>query len=148
MSGVAPLALAGMSQPPLTTQMKRLESWKQSFLSCQDYSHWWWDVLPRVHQVAVQVKPVYAPPQLFPIGKETITYIATDHSGNQANCSFAITVVGEFISSALLDVWALCLIPGQIKVFISGIFYSQSRLRNFSTQLSCTNKYFEHLNIK
>ncbi|XP_035004472.2 sushi, von Willebrand factor type A, EGF and pentraxin domain-containing protein 1 isoform X1 [Hippoglossus stenolepis] len=44
-------------------------------------------------EVAVQVKPVYAPPQLFPIGKETITYIATDRTGNQANCSFAVTVV-------------------------------------------------------
>lgn len=48
-------------------------------------------------QVVVQVKPVYAPPQLFPIGKETITYIATDRSGNQANCSFTVTVIGEFI---------------------------------------------------
>lgn len=46
-------------------------------------------------QVAVQVKPVYSPPQLLPIGKETITYIATDRSGNQANCSFTVTVVGE-----------------------------------------------------
>lgn len=49
-----------------------------------------------LHQVAVQVKPVYAPPQLFPIGKQTITYIATDRSGNQANCSFTVTVIGEF----------------------------------------------------
>lgn len=47
-------------------------------------------------QVAVQVKPVYAPPQLFPIGTQTITYIATDRSGNQANCSFTVTVIGEF----------------------------------------------------
>ncbi|CAB1421446.1 unnamed protein product [Pleuronectes platessa] len=44
-------------------------------------------------EVAVQVKPVYAPPQLFPIGRETITYIATDRTGNQANCSFTVTVV-------------------------------------------------------
>ncbi|XP_039996882.1 sushi, von Willebrand factor type A, EGF and pentraxin domain-containing protein 1 isoform X2 [Xiphias gladius] len=43
-------------------------------------------------EVVVQVKPVYTPPQLFPIGKETITYIATDRSGNQANCSFTVTV--------------------------------------------------------
>lgn len=49
-------------------------------------------------QVAVQVKPVYTPPQLIPIGKETITYIATDRSGNQANCSFTVTVIGEFIA--------------------------------------------------
>lgn len=46
-------------------------------------------------QVVVQVKPVYSPPQLFPIGKETITYITTDRSGNQANCSFTVTVIGE-----------------------------------------------------
>ncbi|TKS92960.1 Sushi, von [Collichthys lucidus] len=45
-------------------------------------------------EVAVQVKPVYSPPQLLPIGKETITYIATDRSGNQANCSFTVTVIG------------------------------------------------------
>ncbi|XP_069375236.1 sushi, von Willebrand factor type A, EGF and pentraxin domain-containing protein 1 isoform X3 [Paralichthys olivaceus] len=44
-------------------------------------------------EVTVQVKPVYAPPQLFPIGKETITYIATDRTGNQANCSFTVTVI-------------------------------------------------------
>ncbi|XP_029944330.1 sushi, von Willebrand factor type A, EGF and pentraxin domain-containing protein 1 isoform X2 [Salarias fasciatus] len=43
-------------------------------------------------EVSVQVKPVYTPPQLLPIGKETITYIATDRSGNQANCSFTVTV--------------------------------------------------------
>uniref|UniRef100_A0A3Q2PYT7 Sushi, von Willebrand factor type A, EGF and pentraxin domain containing 1 n=1 Tax=Fundulus heteroclitus TaxID=8078 RepID=A0A3Q2PYT7_FUNHE len=44
-------------------------------------------------EVVVQVKPVYNPPQLLPIGKETITYIATDRSGNQANCSFTVTVI-------------------------------------------------------
>lgn len=44
-------------------------------------------------EVAVQVKPVYSPPQFFPIGVETITYIATDRSGNQANCSFTVTVI-------------------------------------------------------
>uniref|UniRef100_A0A672YPS0 Sushi, von Willebrand factor type A, EGF and pentraxin domain-containing protein 1 n=1 Tax=Sphaeramia orbicularis TaxID=375764 RepID=A0A672YPS0_9TELE len=44
-------------------------------------------------EVSVQVKPVYAPPQLFPIGVETITYFATDRSGNQANCSFTVTVI-------------------------------------------------------
>lgn len=48
-------------------------------------------------QIVVQVKPVYNPPQLFPIGKETITYIATDRTGNQANCSFTVTVIGELI---------------------------------------------------
>lgn len=55
-----------------------------------------------VLQVAVQVKPVYTPPQLFPIGKETIAYIATDPSGNQANCSFAVTVVGAFLLCVFL----------------------------------------------
>uniref|UniRef100_A0A8C2X8M0 Sushi, von Willebrand factor type A, EGF and pentraxin domain-containing protein 1 n=1 Tax=Cyclopterus lumpus TaxID=8103 RepID=A0A8C2X8M0_CYCLU len=44
-------------------------------------------------EVVVQVKPVYNPPQLLPIGKETITYIGTDRSGNQANCSFTVTVI-------------------------------------------------------
>uniref|UniRef100_A0AAQ5XF31 Sushi, von Willebrand factor type A, EGF and pentraxin domain-containing protein 1 n=1 Tax=Amphiprion ocellaris TaxID=80972 RepID=A0AAQ5XF31_AMPOC len=44
-------------------------------------------------EVVVQVKPVYSPPQLLPIGKEAITYIATDRSGNQANCSFTVTVI-------------------------------------------------------
>ena len=48
-------------------------------------------------QVVVQVKPVYTPPQLLPIGRETITYIGTDRSGNQANCSFTATVIGEFL---------------------------------------------------
>nr|XP_033465702.1 sushi, von Willebrand factor type A, EGF and pentraxin domain-containing protein 1 isoform X2 [Epinephelus lanceolatus] len=44
-------------------------------------------------EVVVQVKPVYTPPQLLPIGEETITYIGTDRSGNQANCSFTVTVI-------------------------------------------------------
>lgn len=52
-----------------------------------------------LHQVAVQVKPVYTPPQLFPIGTQVITYIATDRSGNQANCTFTVTVIGESHSS-------------------------------------------------
>ncbi|KAK7910339.1 hypothetical protein WMY93_015023 [Mugilogobius chulae] len=44
-------------------------------------------------EVSVQVKPVYTPPQLLPIGKEAVTYIATDRSGNQANCSFTVTII-------------------------------------------------------
>uniref|UniRef100_A0A8C4ZWE3 Sushi, von Willebrand factor type A, EGF and pentraxin domain-containing protein 1 n=1 Tax=Gadus morhua TaxID=8049 RepID=A0A8C4ZWE3_GADMO len=44
-------------------------------------------------EVMVQVKPIYTPPQFFPVGTETITYIATDRAGNQANCSFTVTVV-------------------------------------------------------
>lgn len=54
------------------------------------------------HKVSVQVKPVYTLPQLFPIGVQAITYIATDRSGNQANCSFTVTVIGE---SRLPGVW-------------------------------------------
>ncbi|XP_061133183.1 sushi, von Willebrand factor type A, EGF and pentraxin domain-containing protein 1 isoform X1 [Syngnathus typhle] len=44
-------------------------------------------------EVALQVKPVYAPPQLLPVGTETITYAAADRSGNRANCSFTVTVI-------------------------------------------------------
>ncbi|XP_045068130.1 sushi, von Willebrand factor type A, EGF and pentraxin domain-containing protein 1 isoform X2 [Coregonus clupeaformis] len=44
-------------------------------------------------EVLVQVKPVYNPPQLFPIGEERITYTATDRAGNQANCTFTVTVI-------------------------------------------------------
>ncbi|XP_064877915.1 sushi, von Willebrand factor type A, EGF and pentraxin domain-containing protein 1-like isoform X3 [Oncorhynchus nerka] len=44
-------------------------------------------------EVLVQVKPVYTPPQLFPIGEEKITYAATDRAGNQANCTFTVTVI-------------------------------------------------------
>uniref|UniRef100_A0A674AIC4 Sushi, von Willebrand factor type A, EGF and pentraxin domain-containing protein 1 n=1 Tax=Salmo trutta TaxID=8032 RepID=A0A674AIC4_SALTR len=44
-------------------------------------------------EVLVQVKPVYTPPQLFPIGEERITYVATDRAGNQANCTFTVTVI-------------------------------------------------------
>uniref|UniRef100_A0A4W5M048 Sushi domain-containing protein n=1 Tax=Hucho hucho TaxID=62062 RepID=A0A4W5M048_9TELE len=46
-------------------------------------------------EVLVQVKPVYTPPQLFPIGEERIIYTATDRAGNQANCTFTVTVIGE-----------------------------------------------------
>uniref|UniRef100_A0A8C7IIV5 Sushi, von Willebrand factor type A, EGF and pentraxin domain-containing protein 1 n=1 Tax=Oncorhynchus kisutch TaxID=8019 RepID=A0A8C7IIV5_ONCKI len=44
-------------------------------------------------EVLVQVKPVYTPPQLFPIGEEKIIYTATDRAGNQANCTFTVTVI-------------------------------------------------------
>ncbi|XP_028973250.2 sushi, von Willebrand factor type A, EGF and pentraxin domain-containing protein 1 isoform X3 [Esox lucius] len=44
-------------------------------------------------EVLVQVKPVYSPPQLFPIGEERITYVTTDRAGNQANCTFTVTVI-------------------------------------------------------
>lgn len=58
-------------------------------------------------QVAVQVKPVYVPPQLLPIGMETVTYFATDRSGNQANCSFTVTVIGEFRTGPTGTWWSL-----------------------------------------
>lgn len=69
----------------------------------------WWDVsggclrasrtiwFHSLLQVVLQVKPVYSPPQLLPIGKETITYIATDRSRNMKNCSFTVTVIGELV---------------------------------------------------
>lgn len=43
----------------------------------------------------MQVTPVLNPMQPFPIGTELITYTATDRTGNKANCSFTVTVVGE-----------------------------------------------------
>lgn len=86
------------------------------------------------------MKPVYAPPQLFPIGNETITYIATDHSGNQANCSFAVTVVGELVPTALLEcVCVKCLIfvvdLSNPRAIFEGIFHTHSRLRSFFTRI-------------
>lgn len=39
--------------------------------------------------------PVLNPMQPFPIGTEFITYTATDRTGNKANCSFTVTVVGK-----------------------------------------------------
>uniref|UniRef100_A0A671PAW8 Sushi, von Willebrand factor type A, EGF and pentraxin domain-containing protein 1 n=1 Tax=Sinocyclocheilus anshuiensis TaxID=1608454 RepID=A0A671PAW8_9TELE len=44
-------------------------------------------------EVVVQVTPVLNPMQPFPIGTEFITYTATDRTGNEANCSFTVTVV-------------------------------------------------------
>ncbi|XP_018585768.2 sushi, von Willebrand factor type A, EGF and pentraxin domain-containing protein 1 isoform X1 [Scleropages formosus] len=44
-------------------------------------------------EVIIQVTPVLSPPQMFPIGREKITYTATDRSGNEASCSFSITVI-------------------------------------------------------
>lgn len=77
------------------------------------------------------MKPVYAPPQLFPIGKETITYIASDHSGNQANCSFAVTVVGELLPTALLErVYAKRL------SFVVDLSHPRAIFRAFSIQQS------------
>ena len=75
--------------------------------------------------MTVQVKPVYSPPQLFPIGEETITYIATDRSGNQANCSFTVTVIGEFIlqrSAVQRITGSLCGLREGGKDFTFGLF--------------------------
>ncbi|XP_017574246.1 sushi, von Willebrand factor type A, EGF and pentraxin domain-containing protein 1 isoform X1 [Pygocentrus nattereri] len=44
-------------------------------------------------QVIVHVTPILNPAQPFPIGTELITYTATDHAGNKANCSFTVTVI-------------------------------------------------------
>ncbi|XP_069096987.1 sushi, von Willebrand factor type A, EGF and pentraxin domain-containing protein 1 isoform X1 [Pleurodeles waltl] len=44
-------------------------------------------------EVSVQVSPAFLAPQLFPIGEEIITYTATDRSGNQATCTFKVTVL-------------------------------------------------------
>uniref|UniRef100_A0A3B3T3R4 Sushi, von Willebrand factor type A, EGF and pentraxin domain-containing protein 1 n=1 Tax=Paramormyrops kingsleyae TaxID=1676925 RepID=A0A3B3T3R4_9TELE len=46
-------------------------------------------------QVTVQVMPILTQPQMFPIGEERVTYTATDQAGNQANCSFGVTVMTE-----------------------------------------------------
>lgn len=100
MNDVPPPISAGMSQQPPTTLKKRLNTFtlQTSESRCKRFYF-----LPFkfyclfLLQVVVQVKPVYNPPQLLPFGKETITYIATDLSGNQANCSFTVTVIGELI---------------------------------------------------
>ena len=36
-----------------------------------------------------------APGDVFPVGVTTVTYTATDHAGNQATCSFDITVIDD-----------------------------------------------------
>lgn len=51
-------------------------------------------VLWFIFQVVVQVTPILSPAQPFPIGREVITYTATDPAGNKANCSFTVTVIG------------------------------------------------------
>ena len=38
----------------------------------------------------------YSPRDSFAIGTTTVTYTATDASGNTATCSFNVTVVGEY----------------------------------------------------
>ena len=38
----------------------------------------------------------HKPNEKFPIGETTVTYTATDNSGNTASCSFKITVKGKF----------------------------------------------------
>ncbi|CAH2293998.1 sushi, von Willebrand factor type A, EGF and pentraxin domain-containing 1 [Pelobates cultripes] len=43
-------------------------------------------------EVSIQISPGFLPPQMFPIGEVTVTYIATDTSGNKASCTFNIKV--------------------------------------------------------
>ena len=43
----------------------------------------------------------YAPNKIFSLGPNTVTYTATDPSGNSANCSFIITVVDNEPPSAI-----------------------------------------------
>ncbi|KTF77456.1 hypothetical protein cypCar_00003159 [Cyprinus carpio] len=49
-------------------------------------------------EVVVQLTPVLNPLQPFPVGTEFITYTATDRTGNKANCSFTVTVVGAYLN--------------------------------------------------
>ncbi|KAM4808468.1 sushi, von Willebrand factor type A, EGF and pentraxin domain-containing protein 1 [Rhinophrynus dorsalis] len=44
-------------------------------------------------EVSIQVSPAFLPPHMFPIGEVSVTYTATDTSGNQAICTFNIKVV-------------------------------------------------------
>ncbi|XP_053558647.1 sushi, von Willebrand factor type A, EGF and pentraxin domain-containing protein 1 [Bombina bombina] len=44
-------------------------------------------------EVSIQVSPAFIPPYMFPIGEVSVTYIATDPSGNQASCTFNIKVI-------------------------------------------------------
>ncbi|XP_066469621.1 sushi, von Willebrand factor type A, EGF and pentraxin domain-containing protein 1 isoform X2 [Tiliqua scincoides] len=44
-------------------------------------------------EVSIQVSPAFIPPYLFSIGEVSITYTATDKSGNQASCTFNIKVI-------------------------------------------------------
>ncbi|XP_069487009.1 sushi, von Willebrand factor type A, EGF and pentraxin domain-containing protein 1 isoform X2 [Ambystoma mexicanum] len=52
-------------------------------------------------EVSVQVRPAFLAPHLFPIGEEIITYTATDKSGNQASCTFKVTV--EDVEPPVID---------------------------------------------
>ncbi|KAM9329386.1 sushi, von Willebrand factor type A, EGF and pentraxin domain-containing protein 1 [Gastrophryne carolinensis] len=44
-------------------------------------------------EVSIDVTPAFLPPHMFPIGDVSITYTATDNSGNQASCTFNIKVI-------------------------------------------------------
>ena len=47
-------------------------------------------------QVGLTVDGSAVPGQLFSLGTTTVTYTATDASGNQASCSFNVTIIGRF----------------------------------------------------
>ncbi|OCU00923.1 sushi, von Willebrand factor type A, EGF and pentraxin domain-containing protein 1 isoform X1 [Xenopus laevis] len=44
-------------------------------------------------EVSIQVSPAFLPPYIFPIGEVSVTYMATDVSGNEASCTFNIKVI-------------------------------------------------------
>ncbi|MEE6459030.1 hypothetical protein FKM82_000515 [Ascaphus truei] len=44
-------------------------------------------------EISIQVSPAFIPPYMFPIGEVSVTYTATDTSGNQASCKFNIKVI-------------------------------------------------------
>ena len=45
---------------------------------------------------AVTLTSDYSPGDRFPIGTTTVTYTATDASGNNETCLFNVTVVGKY----------------------------------------------------
>ncbi|XP_068090442.1 sushi, von Willebrand factor type A, EGF and pentraxin domain-containing protein 1 isoform X2 [Hyperolius riggenbachi] len=44
-------------------------------------------------EVSIDVSPAFLPPHMIPIGDVSVTYTATDSSGNQASCMFNIKVI-------------------------------------------------------
>ena len=49
---------------------------------------------------------------IFPLGSSMVTYLATDDCGNEATCSFAVTVVDD-----VLPVFTLCPIKQSTIIF-------------------------------
>ncbi|XP_073447245.1 sushi, von Willebrand factor type A, EGF and pentraxin domain-containing protein 1 isoform X2 [Aquarana catesbeiana] len=44
-------------------------------------------------EVTIEVSPAFLPPHMLPIGNVSVTYTATDSSGNQGSCTFNIKVI-------------------------------------------------------